>query len=111
MCEAYERDVLPGGDSTFPKFSKRLQRAPEQCIRYRWVTLRVIAIKGSHGMPCRSAAKNHVVMVCAFSAALEAASCGQPQAHRSRRHATPAGRRARSSCRPCRRCMRHCLKA
>lgn len=35
--EAYEADTLPGGDSSFPKFSKRLQRAPEQCIRYRSV--------------------------------------------------------------------------
>ena len=33
--EAYEADTLPGGDSSFPKFSKRLQRAPEQCLRYR----------------------------------------------------------------------------
>lgn len=32
--EAYEADVLPGGDATFPKFSKRLQRAPQQCVRY-----------------------------------------------------------------------------
>lgn len=33
--EAYEADVLPGGDSSFPKFSKRLRRSPGQCVRYR----------------------------------------------------------------------------
>ena len=32
--ERYERPALRGGDAAFPKFTKRLERSPQQCVRY-----------------------------------------------------------------------------
>ena len=35
-AEEYEADAARNVDTAFIKFSKKVKKAPDQCVRYRW---------------------------------------------------------------------------
>jgi hypothetical protein len=109
--EAYEADTLPGGDSSFPKFSKRLQRAPEQCIRYRSVPQPTVSRLDVHKRQTPRPPSSVPPPLCFLLAALVATSCGHNRSLHSRRRAVRAVQRGCSSCRRCQRCTRRWARA